>query len=486
MRRESSEKLVNEYFPEESRCLDWKDGRALDTPSGRAKLVKHLSAMANSEGGTVVIGIREEEDGGLRLDHFPDDSEAKAQLTRVANDLTEPPLGNTLYVKFVRVHGRRVLRADVDAVAIGQEIKFVGSGEITSGFYYRPGDHTEKMAPGVWRRRSHEARLAPSPREQGNDERSPIRVAAPLEVASAPPRTDARLSAPPHRLRFRAADSANLVFGEGGGMETFGRRLSYQLSATWHAGGGSMYGELVRAAEKHLGLRTGRDFAYLVRQGRRVQHGRTARHFVEDASHVERVVRSLLGGHPSDVDDRLTHVENFRPVVLAYAPCDHGLFYVGTYKGRGSVGVLLQDIPFDAQGLHAFFDAVGTTPHSYRQIADTHRLRLGHQFAWPNQPVLRNPVMKRLDPNWEYGICVVADNPLAGKQEAIVEQFGSSSDDWMVQAFAERLASFDRIPFDAAGGGSVEGSEARVQAFYVSYIDQPVPWFMVKAYCRIP
>lgn len=81
--------------PSENTILEYKDTRVLSTPSGRRKLVQDISAMANTYGGLMLVGVAGK-DGSYTVEGFDRANHARDSLRdRVVNlclDMTWPPL----------------------------------------------------------------------------------------------------------------------------------------------------------------------------------------------------------------------------------------------------------------------------------------------------------------------------------------------------------------------------------------------------------
>jgi len=86
MRHESTQKLIKEFSRSpgvESIDLEFKSKEILHSTRGKKKLIKVLSSMANRNGGTIIIGVRREEDS-IRFQNFNVDNEYRQELTHIA------------------------------------------------------------------------------------------------------------------------------------------------------------------------------------------------------------------------------------------------------------------------------------------------------------------------------------------------------------------------------------------------------------------
>ncbi|WP_199233648.1 helix-turn-helix domain-containing protein, partial [Halorubrum sp. SP9] len=74
----------------ESEQFDCKSKEIVESSSGRKKLVKVLSAMANQSGGTVIVGVRKQSNE-LLIQGFSVDSEVVQHINHTAVEYTVPP-----------------------------------------------------------------------------------------------------------------------------------------------------------------------------------------------------------------------------------------------------------------------------------------------------------------------------------------------------------------------------------------------------------
>lgn len=469
-----TEDILRRRFPHgESESLDFKAKPVIEGKAKRLELVKHLSAMANTYGGTILVGVRETDEGGMQLANFPDGSEAKQKLIPVAREFTVPPISYHLDVTFEEVeYRRRIMRIDVEDVPAGSEIKFAPGDPEEADYYIRDGDSTRRMTKDEFRQR---VALARRTEATGS---TPFRVRARLEdyrpSSSSPPPLDR----PDHRVILRKGNLDHILFGRGPDPVYGGPLQIYQARANWSIRGDRTFDELIRHAAEFLDLCLGWEFSYGISQGTRQWHGRPANLFLHDVPDHERIIDSILGGHPSEVPDEITHVDNHRPTITAAGPCRYGLFWVQTYKGVGYCGVLVPHIPVADDGLKSFFRWLNADYAVYEQHPGTQRFSLGRVVP------LRDWRMTNPVPDEPLQLGLLAANPFHGRSEELRRAFGEHGEDFLVQKLCEALARLDHLPVMCMGGEPSEGDVARLHEFEVAYVHMHGDVFVVRAWCR--
>lgn len=143
---EDTSTLINQFASEpgvEGERLDFKSRGILAEAEGRRKLIKTLTALANSGGGTVIIGVRRGNDKELIFEDFDPDEEIKRDLSHVSKDRTKPVLTDFWNLNFERHTGKIVLRIDVSGVR-DTLVEFRDEEGYT--LYHRVGDTTQEMS----------------------------------------------------------------------------------------------------------------------------------------------------------------------------------------------------------------------------------------------------------------------------------------------------------------------------------------------------
>jgi hypothetical protein len=140
---QSLSSLVSDHLPE-SQVLDFKESQLLNTREQRGELLKDLTGMGNGGGGTILIGVAEDDDHVTAKELRPlSDPTLQGRVENIARAGVQPPL---LYeLRRVEVDGGFVLEATVDASPLGPYM--VTNYSPTDGRYFkRHGTHVDRMS----------------------------------------------------------------------------------------------------------------------------------------------------------------------------------------------------------------------------------------------------------------------------------------------------------------------------------------------------
>jgi ATP-dependent DNA helicase RecG len=101
-----------------------------------------LVAFANTDGGTVLIGV--DEGAGFEVVDVPDPGGYRDRLVDLGRSAVTPPL--PLETRFVELDGKRVVLAVVPELSADLKPAFVTSKGVTTGAYLRTGDGDRRMS----------------------------------------------------------------------------------------------------------------------------------------------------------------------------------------------------------------------------------------------------------------------------------------------------------------------------------------------------
>lgn len=101
-----------------------------------------LVAFANTDGGTIVIGV--DETAGFALVDLPDAATYRDRLVSLSRDAVTPPL--QISADVAEVDGARILVAQVPVTAADQRPVYVKSKGVSTGAYLRTGDGDRRMS----------------------------------------------------------------------------------------------------------------------------------------------------------------------------------------------------------------------------------------------------------------------------------------------------------------------------------------------------
>jgi predicted HTH transcriptional regulator len=129
----------------ESEQLDFKAKEKVESTEGKRDLAKKAAAIANTEGGSIIVGVGE----GSREDiiqSFDSRSEIKRDLASVFRDNTKPPLDRLTEIGVDTLSmGARLLRIDIQP-ADTYPIEFYNRDSEEYVPYHRVEDTTREMA----------------------------------------------------------------------------------------------------------------------------------------------------------------------------------------------------------------------------------------------------------------------------------------------------------------------------------------------------
>lgn len=367
-KQKPTEELVKQFSSEpgvESEDLDFKSKEIIESSSGRVKLIKVLSAMANQQGGTVIIGVRKEDDS-LLVQNFSIDSETLQYLTHTATEYTKPNIATLWEARFVEYSGKRILRIDVGQ-ATDDLVLFKDSGDYTP--WIRVEDGMEEMTKVQMqefydRRRRREAREYFSSHVE---QRNPVT----MDISNGGRALN--FDGPTNRVITTTGRTSLVVFGRGNIMGNNGRSLLYHLETYFDAQTPDDIGETLELAQKHTNAQIGqREFGYTVQLGDRQLLGRGRENLISDLKNIGQTISILINAHKKGPKSEHALSGANRPIVVGFTNCKYGLFWIESqWRGNGYMrnrcGFILNDIPFDDSPFKSFYSEIGTEPSTYEQ-----------------------------------------------------------------------------------------------------------------------
>lgn len=468
MHHRATDTLVTEFLTgpgAEDEQLEFKAKEKVETTAQRRELVKILAAMANTRGGTVIVGVGRDRRDGI-IQSFDNQSEYKRDLYQTARDNTEPALTDYLTIDFDDVRpGASVLRIDVDQVET-IPIKVDVDGHEGLVAYHRVGDTTKPMTvdDGVrFAERRHERRST-----------DPLVRTEHVHIANPETPPERLPDQPANRVITTTGGDSQIVLGPGVHYDGYDQAVVFDVEATVGfdpTEGVPAVQAVLDAAEDHLNADLGREFGYSISQGARTLMGKHVDHFYRDLHHLEAVVTDMLGGHPRGVSDDITHIDSLRPTIVAYTRAELGTFWLKLEWReqlqqfiRPKCGMLLGELPFDDRPLQTFFDAVDADPFNYRQHTGLQELTLkGHI------PV-ENPIPLSLEPTTDFVAHVLAANPFYGKADQLQQQL----DDPLPRHYLSDICSITHLPM--FNRGPAPGGDETVVLRYLDVTYQRSPW----------
>lgn len=436
------ERFVSEGVEDDS--FDIKSKEIVESSEGRKSLIKRLSAFANQDGGTVVIGVRREEDGSVRFQRFSPDEEVRQHLTHAANQYTEPSLTKHWTIDFTHHSGARLLKIDIRRTQ-DQLVQFFDEGEWAP--WIRDEDTTREMTKREIaqfyenRRRREESSLF-GPGGVWISER------VDLEISSTASNPD--FDAPSHRI-ITTIDGGKMVVCSGGlGMEPLGNSIIFHLETRVPISEAEDLAELLSHAEEQTDVSLGdHAFGYTIKLGDRQWLGRGAQNLIADMENISEVIETLRSAHESGPSRDHALTGDPRPTIVAQTTFKFGMFWVeAEWRGgsfhRGKCGFIMENIPFDDTSLNSFYEAIESQPRTYDQQRGIQLLKL---HGGPQD--LQNPTPSIFTPDYfEDPNHIITDNPFYDRRQDLTSAVESELPEYII----DPLCSVNRLPFQVSGG----------------------------------
>ena len=141
----STQKLIqegeNEYVEFKS-SLRWNNYTNKKDQAIEHACLKTLAAFMNSEGGTLLIGVKDDgEILGLKKDQFQNEDKMLLHITKLINDRISPLHSRFVDLVIEEINGKQVLRADCEAATIPAYLVY----QKEDHFYVRTGPSTVSL-----------------------------------------------------------------------------------------------------------------------------------------------------------------------------------------------------------------------------------------------------------------------------------------------------------------------------------------------------
>lgn len=144
MREMKTETLVDMFLNGpgiESENVEFKHKDKLD--GGKKQIAKTVSAMTNTEGGSIIVGVSKD-DYTDDFQDFDKDDESELYLHQSVRDNTRPHMDDRIEIYYPEVDGHRILRIDIEK-GYQNLIYFKGSKGYAA--WKRSGSGNQKMSP---------------------------------------------------------------------------------------------------------------------------------------------------------------------------------------------------------------------------------------------------------------------------------------------------------------------------------------------------
>lgn len=443
MPRDTSE-LIEDFGRDgvENSDFDAKSRPILDSSEGRKKLVKRLTAFANSGGGTVIVGLQRNDDD-LEFQSIDADREVRKQLTDIARHYSDSRLTECWDIHFVQHSGVRLLRIDVDAPE-NRPIPFFEDED--PEMFVRVEDSTEEMTKREVAEFVEESlTLEESDLFWDGESKMTLHVGSQLGGPDVP-----NFNNPEGRLITSITDYGMVVFCGRTGLDPIGNNLFFHTQTSITASTPSEVLEVIQLAENHLEARLDDfEFGYTIRLGDRQLHGRGVEDMIDDIEGVESVIEHLVAAHETGPTSEHSLTGDPRPILVAHTATNFGALWIemqwrnGAWT-RAEIGLIMDDIPFDQEPLKSFFSELGHSPRYFEQENGTQMLSLNGPRV-----ELANHEVRTLTPGYsDVPLHAVADNPLYQMKEELGKRVDAPLPDYIL----DPVVNTSRIPFQIKGG----------------------------------
>jgi len=462
-RDQSIEQLAERFFKNpgssESDQLDFKASEMLDGPEGKRDLAKKASAIANTNGGTIVVGIGEGERKDI-IQSFSPKSEIKRDLASAFRDNTQPPLDQLTSISIEEISwGIRLLRIDIQR-AEKYPIEFYDRDSEEHIPYHRVEDSTREMESTDIVEFAEDRNQRPE-RERGGLTQSITVGTSDFDAFNS---SDERRNIN-NRAILNIDRHGMVIPGRVGLSNAFHKSLTFHTEKAADRGGISGLKDLLNEADDILNAKLGHEFGYAIKYGDQELIGRNSDNYVNDIKNLEQTLR-LLGWEGSS---------DPRPVAIAGTRCDFGFIWFQAQYHTGSLsrikcGLIMTDIPIDTNRLSKVFSESWFEQHnSLRKISIRTE---GDELPLVNKNVVD---LSEVD-NWPREE-IVADNPYYKNNDALLD----SIDVEPPETFINALSSVDRLPFDVRGGYSEDDVAHTLAEIEIGYVHTVVPAYFVWA-----
>jgi len=445
----------------ESEKLEFKAKEKVDTTEGRRDLAKKASAIANTSGGTIVIGVGEGDRGDI-IQSFSSRSEIKRDLASVFHDNTKPNLDQLVDISVSKLStGPRLLRIDIQR-AESVPVEFYERDQDTFVAYHRVEDTTREMATNdVVEFTKKRTRAAPDTRSELEKvitvDTSEIRI-----FDDSPPRRS-----PEHRAILNIDKHGLIVPAEAYRSNSHKKSLTFHLEKRVEGTGLDALKRVLDEVETELGADLGHNFGYGIKYGSKELIGRDSANYISDINNLKDTLR-LLGWEDSN---------DPRPVAIGGTRCEFGFIWIQAQYHTGSLtrikcGLIMDDIPLNTGPLNRVFGNEWIRQdNSLRSI----QLRLhGEEIPLANSRAVlfdSSSSLARTD--------IVADNPYFQNEKAVL----GATDQEIPKSFIETICAVDRLSFDVRAGHSSDDIYHSVAELRMSYVHAVIPVYFVWAMC---
>lgn len=445
----------------ESEQLEFKAKEKVETTEGKRDITRIASAVANSSGGTIVIGVGEGDREDI-IQSFDSRSEIKRDLAHVFRDLTKPSLDRLTTINLEQISsGPRLLRIDIEAASTHPiEFKSPDMDEYTP--FHRVEDTTRLMGTDdiveFTNRRGQS-----SGTEHHGIETSISVDSSKLNVQADPqPRQE-----PANRAVIKVNRLGLIIPSRTPLSNPFQKSVTFHVETRAKKPGLDGVRDLLGRAEEDLGADLGFGFGYGIKYRDQELIGRTANSYLDDLENLEETLQILGWEGESDP----------RPIAIGATSSEYGMFWVqvqyhtGSYS-RVKCGVQMGDIPLHTEPLSNFFGE--------RWLSQQRRLQEVRVNLRGDEVALEGAREELLaEDDREARTEVIAANPYYRNADVLRE----AAEDTIPESFIEMLCSVNRLPYDVRAGYRDDDVYHTAAEVHLNYIDAIAPTYTVWPMC---
>lgn len=454
------ERFMTDPGSAESDQLDFKAKEIVESTEGKRDLAKKAAAIANTSGGTIVVGVGEGNRGDI-IQSFGSRSEIKRDLASVFRDNTKPPLDQVTEISIEKLStGVRLLRIDIERADL-YPIEFYERDIDEYISYHRVEDTTREMDTSDIVEFAQGGTEPRSNREFDLEESITISKSDIHVHDESGPR-----KSPDHRAIINI-DRHGLIIPARANLDLFQKSLTFHVEKHAEDPGISGLKGLLEEAQEELNANLGFEFGYGIKYNGKEIIGRNADNYLRDIKDLDKTLEIL--GEDDDSDPR--------PIAIGGTQCDFGFIWFQAQYHTGDLsrikcGVVMGDIPINSDPVKSVFgDKWFEQNNSLKSV----------QFRLRGEEVpLSNPREVLLDESSDSARTeIIADNPLYRNKEAIIQATEGNPP----ELFIEAICAVDRLPFDVRGGYSSNDIYHTVSEIKVGYFHSIVPTYFVWPLC---
>ncbi|AUG49533.1 hypothetical protein BVU17_18295 (plasmid) [Haloarcula taiwanensis] len=469
----------------ENEQLEYKSTSA--RPSG---IVKELVALANQEGGRVIVGV-DDSDGKIAtvedVEANGDPGGLEEALHNSIRDTVDPVIelefGTVEYQSKTLIeiavedanvlHSWRPSGKPTFPIRHGSTTRYLSGFEIARAYGHLSSSNPAiETVDGLEQKKDSQTSTTDQTRQQ--DWSGGVYRTATTETLPTP--ETPVYSAPENRLIVESGGRQIVNFGQISldpfqiGHSTVRLEDSINLMEL------SELPQCLQSIDTKLTTASYQSYSYSIKYGPRQLVGRGLENFIEDAYRISKICDRLTPGNKT-ADDRV------RPIGVLSFPVSGGVGILELQwdgdtlrRGRSSIQLLMQNIPFNTAPYKELSDEWGWNPRGFQEQTRLQLLRInGDAELQETQQVTFNPSAEFVQEE------IVAANPFYESPEQVASPFDIEVPEYL----SEALAGINRLPFDIAGGLHPDDKTFTFDSMEVLHLDGLLETFIIYSLGRV-